>query len=212
MSSPSEYATGQEATAVTDEGGDEEPNVTSPEADAADLRRQTADMLRTLADKYETEAQDSRARAVELRAESDAADAKAVQLGDESARIKAEAERLGTEPTWIARPADSSTEAGKADSGDATDSSASAPESADDTAASTTASSGPEPARGFAPQSESETGAQASTIQPGSATTTSTGATGQAESPASRSQVEGDDWAPRPFESWRNQPGQTPPK
>lgn len=188
MSSPSDYSSGPETGQVTDapvssETADE-PDA-NPDSDSGELREQTAAMLRKLADTYGTEADEAKATAERLRTEASAADARATQLGDEAARVKAEAERLSNPPSWQSAAGETGTQPDQS-------------------------ASGPEPARGYAGSepataaspSEPPTGGESGhpSVLPGSPTMT---AATESEAKA----TEQDDWAPRPFESWRNQAG-----
>jgi hypothetical protein len=167
MGSSSEYAAGPGSPAAPEESGGDEPEVPEPASGFAELRRETAAMLKTLADKYDAESEDSRTRSARLLAESKAAGALATKLGEESVRIRAEADRLGAEPDWMTGLSDVATESSE--------------EPAKASGATTTAP-GPGPARGFAPNVGAAAGASQSSHT-----------------------SEPDDWAPRPFESWRNQ-------
>jgi hypothetical protein len=180
----SEYATGQESAATSGsvpEPAAEEENAVA-EGDSSDLRRESASLLARLADRYDSEAEESRANAVRLRAESEAEEAKANKLGEESSRIRNEAERLEADPL-SAPPAASEP---------AKEEPTTAPATPSDV--TTVTPSGPSPARGFASGSEDPAPSGSS----GSGTVTGS------------SQPE--DWAPRPFESWRNQATQVPPR
>src|ERR1700721_3105124 len=119
MSSSSDFATGPAAPVTADSVSSDDAAETAADIGApeevetvesdsvkvdgslADLHRETAAMLRTLAGRYDAEAADKRALAARLRAESDANESLASQLAEESARIRVDADRLGTEPTWI---------------------------------------------------------------------------------------------------------------
>jgi hypothetical protein len=188
MGSPSDYSSGTEADQTSDapvSDGDEPE--TNRDDDSGELREQTAAMLRKLADTYGTEAEAAKAQAERLRAEAKEADAKATQLAEEAARVSAEAQRLSNPPSW------------QSDDAQATASTEPAP-------------SGPEPARGYAgsqpsappaPAETTTTGTEAShpSVLPGSPTMTA------ATESDPKPKTEQDDWAPRPFESWRNQAG-----
>lgn len=222
MSSSSEFAAGPGSSATKDSGGDE-PEASKVDAGFDDLRRESAAMLRSLADKYDTESEDSRARSARLLAESEAAGSLAVQLAEESVRIRAEADRLAAQPTWLSSAPDATAES-------KIEPSASTVSGAPDTATAVgmttggttepdaTAQPGPGPARGFAPNvgSSTEGGqlASAGSAPTSAASATSptlqdgTSGTGSPASPTGES----DDWAPRPFESWRNEASQVTPR
>jgi hypothetical protein len=203
MSSPSDY----------------EPDTETADG-SAQLREQTAAMLRKLADTYSGDADSAQANAEQLRTEAQAQDARARQLSAEATRLKAEADRLSNPPSWESgeeQPDPDPT--GPASTGPGSEGSGST-------------ESGPEPARGYAgsgssPSSaatsdpeaaagtSSETSAGHPSVIPGSSDT-ATGVTGpggtDTGSNVSGSAPDSDDWAPRPFESWRNQAGQVSPR
>jgi len=231
MSSSSDFATSSAATVQAEVETTEEP-AESSEADGADpvkvdgslaeLHRETAAMLRTLADRYEAESQSKRAEAARLRAESESNDSLAAQLEGESTRIRADADRLGTQPTWIvagtgdqaptveagAEPAESSSDDAPPNSDDSPkvwSEATWASRSDDDTAGSgqpaqsfseVEAVPGPGPARGFASSPE-PSGEQGQSAESGSTSAQPSGST--------------EDWAPRPFESWRNKTSRVVP-
>lgn len=206
---------------------------TKADGSLADLHRETAAMLRTLADRYDAEAADKRAVAARLRAESDANESLATQLADESSRIRVDADRLGTEPTWVgaatgddvpspAGPAhDEASDGGSATGDQASQAPSQAPSAwstqSEGTSQATSVQSdqvghsdepaqsfsgvepppGPGPARGFAPNPDAGGEESKSTEAP----TVSADTTGAP-----------DDWAPRPFESWRNQTSRVIPR
>jgi hypothetical protein len=214
MGSSTEYAAGPGAPAASEDSGGDEPKAREVDSGFDELRRESAAMLRNLADKYDAESDDSRARSARLLAESEAAGALAVQLAEESVRIRTEADRLAAQPTWLAgasdasaapkvdeAPSASSSSSSSPEAGTATDDVTSA-ESAATTESGATPPPGPGPARGFASGTTSSSSSTASTPP---------GATGSAGSPTSPSS-ESDDWAPRPFESWRNQASQVNPR
>ena len=209
MGSSSEFAAGPGAPAASEGGGGDEPEASGLDGGFAELRRESAAMLRTLADKYDSESEDSRARSARLLAESEAAGALAVQLAEESVRIRTEADRLAAPPTWMpgsspdAAQAHSGTSGGTdqpstPDSGTpAPGTAAAASEATDSDATDSTATEpgttpppGPGPARGFAPNA---------------------GSTAEGTQHATPTR-ETDDWAPRPFESWRNKASQVTPR
>jgi hypothetical protein len=210
MSSPSHLAA---EPADPGGGGDGETDSATLDGGLAELHRKTAAMLQTLADSYGTESKEARSRAAKLRAEADTAEALAGRLEEESARIRGEAERIGTEPSWMTGPQDAPAAASTSFGGAAPGPVASgalaaatgvpAAESSQDKAdvapavsGSQAETPGPGPARGFAPPSSpsQQDPAQGTPGAPGSS---APGAAG-----------ESDDWAPRPFESWRNQTSQ----
>ena len=214
MSSSSEFASGPGAPTATEDRGGDEPEASKVDGGSDDLRRETAAMLRTLADRYDTESEDSRANSARLLAESEAAGALAVQLAEESVRIRAEAGRLAAQPTWLSGVADATADSKVEHQATPTAGST----AAGTTEAGATAQPGPGPARGFAPNvGGSAEGSQISS--PTSAPTSAAGSTSSAlqggasgsGSPTSPT-GESDDWAPRPFESWRNQSSQVTPR
>jgi hypothetical protein len=225
MSSSSEFAAGPGAPAATEDRGGDEPEVSKVDTGFDDLRRESAAMLRILADRYDTESEDFRARSAQLVAESEAAGALAVQLADESVRIRTEADRLAAQPTWLSGVPDATaaskvepkatTEAGTPGAATAGSGTTGGGTTGGGTAEpDSSAPPGPGPARGFAPNVGSSTeGGQLASA--GSAPTSAAGSTSSAlqggnsgsAAPASPTD-EPDDWAPRPFESWRNQASQ----
>ena len=200
-----------------DNGDNTAPDEVMVDDSLAELQRETVAMLRTLADRYEAESSDKRARAARLRTESEANDALASKLAEESARVRADADRLGTPPTWIsgatsgdgrteppdgaeaAAPSDATpaaTEVEQTHGEQSSAQSADASFSIDSARGGESQVPGPGPARGFAETSDqSAAGAQR-------AETTST-----AESAGAP-----EDWAPKPFESWRNQTSRVIPR
>ncbi len=223
MGSSSEYAAGPGSPAASEDAGGDEPEASGPEASGPEasgpeasgsagesdgpgrqsdeLRRQSAAMLQTLADRYDAESEDSRARSAQLLAESEAAGALAVKFAEESVRIRTEADRLAAEPTWLKDVPD--TTAGPKQDADAASDEVAGAEAATTAQASASISTsttgtpapGPGPARGFAHNVGSTEGSQS-------------GGSGSQASSASES----DDWSPRPFESWRNQASQVTPR
>src|ERR1039458_1187597 len=101
MGSSSEFAGGPGTPAASEESDGDEPAAAATDGGFDELRRQSAAMLQTLADKYDSESEDSRSRSARLLAESETAGALAVKLAEESVRIRTEADRLAAEPTWM---------------------------------------------------------------------------------------------------------------
>jgi hypothetical protein len=203
MGSSSEYAPGPGSPAASEAEAGDEPEVAETGGGFDDLRRQSAAMLQTLADQYDTESENSRSRSAQLLAESETAGALAVKLAEESVRIRTEADRLAAEPSWMTggsetTPDSSGTADGapgsatKAESVASGDAAGGATAEHGTTASGSTPAPGPGPARGFAPNAGSE-----------SSQVSDSGPTGQTSG--------SDDWAPRPFESWRNQASQVTP-
>ena len=218
MSSSSEFAAGPGAPTATEDSGGDEPEASKVDVGFDDLRRESAAMLRTLADKYDAESEESRARSAQLLAESEAAGALAVKLGEESVRIRTEADRLASQPTWLSGVPDATAES-KAEPQATPDAGPTAGTTGTSTTEpGTTAPPGPGPARGFAPNvGASSEGSQLSS--PSSAPTSAASSTSSSVQGGTSGQGspapptgESDDWAPRPFESWRNQASQVTPR
>ena len=231
MTSSSDFATVSAATVPAEDETAAEP-VESAENDGAepvnadgslaDLHRETAAMLRTLADRYEAESQTKRAEAARLRTESEANDSLAAQLEEESTRIRSDADRLGTQPTWVvagtgdeatavdsgAAPAGSSSDDAPPNTGDSPNvrSETTWTSRSDDVTAASDqpaqsfsdveAVPGPGPARGFASSPE-QSAEQGQSAESGPTSAQPSGST--------------EDWAPRPFESWRNKTSRVVP-
>jgi hypothetical protein len=212
MSSSSDFAPGSEDSPAdgSDPSGSEENDAVLADDSLADLHRETSAMLRTLADRYEADSADKRATVARLRTEMEAAESLATQLAEESARVRADADRMGTPPEWIDGPTkgegasgqpagtEAATEAGTAsetgtdsEAGTVSETGTGSPEGSESAAPDEPAVPGPGPARGFA---EGEPRAE------------STDSTSASQSAAP------EDWAPRPFESWRNQTSRMIPR
>lgn len=186
MNSTSENAPGVASTAgsAPSEGASDSAGP-SRNGDLADLHRQAAEALETLADKYKAESRDAQDRATELKAELEATEAKAKKLASEAEQIRAEAERLGHTPDWLGGSA-----AGPVASAGPGATVSTAPDGqTDEHKAEKPPAPGPGPARGFA-----------SSV----ATTDAPTATGESS--------DAEDWTPKPFASWRNETKQVSPK
>jgi hypothetical protein len=187
---------------TTSEQGDDHHN-----GGLSELQEQAASALRNLADKYESESKEADAQVAKLTADLKATEARATRSAAEADRIRTEADRVATKPDWLtetsadengqesttSQPTTTQEPTAAPGTPDATTSSG-----ADETATTTDPSiPGPGPARGFAQPAR-----PAQPAEPASDTGTAS-APGTASPTASGSGSE--DWAPRPFESWRNQ-------
>jgi hypothetical protein len=173
----------------------------------SELQEQAASALRNLADRYESESKEADAQVAKLTSDLKAAEARATRSAAEADRIRTEADRVATKPDWLtATSADESVqEATAAPANTAPATSDTATSSGNDEPVTTPDPPvpGPGPARGFAlPAQPAQPAQPAEPAQP-----TSDTASGSAPGTASGSGTGSgsEDWAPRPFESWRNQ-------
>jgi cell division septum initiation protein DivIVA len=171
----------------------------------ADLHRRAADALRTLAEKYLAESKDAQDRAKELRAELEATEAKANKLNSESEQIRAEAERVGRAPDWLrgAEPAAATAAAEPAEEN---------LEQLTQTAPATEAPTGPEPTHAPQVATESQPAPGPGPARGFAQSVPSTEPQDADQIAATPDNSESEDWAPKPFASWRSETKQVSSK